>query len=53
LESFKAWDDSPLFPIFIDDNYWFNKRNQWKDGLYADEDETILLGTALNGETYN
>ena len=53
LESFKAWDDSPLFPIFVDDNYWFNKRNQWKDGLYADEDETILLGTALNGETYN
>ena len=53
LESFKAWDDSPLFPIFVDENYWFNKKNQWKDGLYADEDETILLGTVLNGETYN
>ena len=22
LESFKAWDDSPLFPIFVDENYW-------------------------------
>lgn len=61
LESFRAWDDSPLFPIFIDENYWFNKMNQWKDGLYSDEDEIKLLGTALdedfetitqNGNTY-
>ena len=50
LESFKAWDDSPLFPIFVDENYWFNKMNQWKDGLYADEDEIKLLGTKLDGD---
>jgi hypothetical protein len=50
LESFRAWDDSPLFPIFIDENYWFNKMNQWKDGLYSDEDEIKLLGTALDGD---
>ena len=49
LESFKSWDDSPLFPIFIDENYWFNKMNQWKDGLFADKEEVILLGTALDG----
>ena len=53
LESFKAWDDSPLFPIFVDENYWYNKMNQWKDGLFADEAETALLGTTLNGETVN
>lgn len=52
LESFKAWDDSPLFPIFVDENYWFNKMNQWRDGLFADEEETILLGTQLNGESF-
>lgn len=51
LESFKAWDDSPLFPIFVDENYWFNKMNQWRDGLYADEDEAKLLGIELTGET--
>lgn len=51
LNSFKAWDDSPLFPIFVDENYWFNKMNQWKDGLYADEDEAKLLGIELTGET--
>jgi hypothetical protein len=27
--------------------------NQWKDGLFADEAETTLLGTTLNGETVN
>ena len=52
LDSFKSWDDSPLFPIFIDENYWYNKMNQWKDGLYADEDEVILLGTKLDGEEF-
>lgn len=51
LNSFKSWDDSPLFPIFVDDNYWFNKKNQWKDGLYADEDEIKLLGAELEGES--
>ena len=51
LDSFKAWDDSPLFPIFVDENYWFNKMNQWRDGLYADEDEAKLLGIELLGET--
>ena len=50
LNSFKAWDDSPLFPIFIDENYWFNKMNQWRDGLFADKEEVILLGTALDGD---
>lgn len=52
LESFKAWDDSPLFPIFVDENYWHNKMNQWKDGLYADVEETILLGTEESGEQF-
>lgn len=51
LNSFKAWDDSPLFPIFIDENFWFNKMNQWKDGLFADEEELILLGTKLDDPT--
>ena len=52
LESFKAWDDSPLFPIFVDENYWHNKMNQWKDGLFADVEETILLGTQENNEQF-
>jgi hypothetical protein len=35
----------------VDENYWFNKMNQWRDGLYADEDEAKLLGIELIGET--
>jgi hypothetical protein len=41
-----------LFPIFVDENYWHNKMNQWKDGLYADVEETVLLGTEESGEQF-
>ena len=43
LESFKAWDDSPLFPIFVDENYWHNKMNQWIQIIFIHIWKTLQL----------